>query len=185
MTPNAMRRIPTLLLLAVFAAASLAAQTAPKRNTTLSGFTWGADIGGSVDMTCNNQSSFDLGVNLGYRNPFIRLAGISLATNIMTRDGNRSFPLAAALRTSFTSRPTLCFWDLKIGTALNYLENDASQAGLYLSTGVGFNLAMGAAFQSHIILNYTYMGRRDYFYKDTEVPCCDLHKVSVTFGVNF
>lgn len=175
-----------ILLLLGLLLATAPAWAQARRNATASGFTWGADIGGSIDMTCNSQSSVDLDITLGYRNPFIRLVGLYAATNIMTNDGNRTFPLAAALRTSFTSRPTLCFWDAKIGCALNYLPDDVSQTGLYLSTGVGFNLAMSSKFQSHIILDYTYIGRKNVIVEggpEREYP--SLSKVSLTFGVNF
>lgn len=176
----------TIIFAALLLGLSSMAQTAkPSTKGAPSGFTWGANVGGSIDMSCHNQSSFDLDVNLGYRSPLIRLVGINLGARMMTSDGNRSFPLAAILRTSFTNRPALCFWELQAGAALNYLEHNQSQTGLFMSTGIGFNLAMSHNFQSHIILSYAYYNRRDYQYKEATVDCPSLSKVFLAFGVNF
>jgi hypothetical protein len=148
-------------------------------------FTWGADIGGSIDMSENEQSSVNLEINGGYKNSWVNLVGIGVGMNMVVGNSNRMFPIYGIFRSSFSQQPQLCFLDLRLGASINYLEQNVNQTGFYGSAGIGFNLASSRHFKTHIILSYNYLDR-GYFIKDEIVyPQHDLHMVSLRLGVNF
>ena len=87
-------------------------------------FTWGASAGASIDMSGNDMSTVDFEISFGMRRGWINFLGIGAEADIMVSNSCRSFPLFAELRTNFTDRPTLAFWDIKLGASLNYLEHN-------------------------------------------------------------
>lgn len=148
-------------------------------------FTWGADVGGSVDMSGNDMSSLDISANFGYKNHVIRLLGAGASLNMMVSNSCRSFPFYAIVRTSFTKRPTLCFVEARAGASINYMQRNISQTGLYLSGGIGINLATGRTFRSHLILSYSFFDRGYVTYKDIDYSVPDIHYLGVKIGISF
>ena len=88
----------------------------------MSHFCWGADLGGSIDMSGHDMSTIDIGANFGYKNDYLRLLGIGASLNMMVSNSNRSFPIYGIVRTNFMNRPSLCFLMLGLGYHLTTLK---------------------------------------------------------------
>lgn len=148
-------------------------------------FTWGAETGGSIDMSGHNQSTVDIAANFGFRNEWIKLLGIGGSIDMMISNSNRTFPVYGIFRTAFTSGPSPCFLDLRAGVTVSCLEDISTQTGAYLSGGIGFQLATGRTFVSHLILRYCFIDRSPITYNGKETPLGDLNMISLHIGVNF
>lgn len=173
------RKIIAALALA-FTGAHAAAQTeAPSH------FVWGADLGGAVDLSANDMSTLNLDAYFGYRGGIIDAFGVGAAINMMVNNSNRTFPVYALLRTSFRTAPSLCFLDLRGGIAFNNVADNTTRSSLYLSPGVGFNLARGKTFRSYITLSYVYNGMQPYYDADGHHAIDGIHLASVRFGISF
>lgn len=135
-------------------------------------FTWGADLGSSVDLTANDMTSVDIHGYFGYKGHWLRFAGIGTGINSMLGNSSRCYPVYAMLRTSFSSQPQLCFLDLRLGISFNNILDLSSQTDFYGSVGLGVTLARGKKFASHIILSYNFMPTGPYT-TYTEVPVTD------------
>lgn len=119
-------------------------------------FSWGADLGTGIDLTANDMTFLDLHAYLGYKGHALRFLGVGAGVNTMMNNSSRCYPVYAMLRTSFSSRPRLCFMDLRLGISFNHLYDSADQTGFYGSIGLGITLATGRRFSSHIIAGYTF-----------------------------
>ena len=149
-------------------------------------FAWGADAGASIDMTGNDMSSIDFSAEFGMRRSWINFLGIGVGADIPVSNSCRYYPIFVDFKTNFSRRPSLLFWDLKVGVSLNYLEYKDQQAGIYCSTGIGFNLARGKGYNSYMIVGYTYRGRKNAVISDTETHLYpNLHYAKVKIGVSF
>ncbi|MCM1037108.1 MAG: hypothetical protein NC406_07280 [Bacteroides sp.] len=148
-------------------------------------FAWGAEFGGSIDLSAHDMSSIDFGAAFGLRYRWLSFAGVGVGANVMVSNSCRTYPLYLGLRTGFTERPHIVFVDVRGGVALNYLPSDVQQSGPYASLGVGFNLAGNRKFQSYIIAGYTFMGRKDVTTEIGTQPYEDLHYAGVRLGVTF
>lgn len=148
-------------------------------------FCWGADVGGGVDMTGNNMSYIDISANFGYKNDLIKMLGVGAGLNVMVSNSCRSFPVYALFRTSFTTKPSLCFMELRTGASVNYLPGNESQTGLYLSGGLGVHLATGRTFSSHLVLSYSFFDRGYITHEGTNFSMPDLHYAGIRIGISF
>ncbi|CCX48914.1 MAG: hypothetical protein J6B36_00195 [Muribaculaceae bacterium] len=176
-----MKRIITLLLAVIITAGAYAAERpAPLPR----GFGWGAAVGGCIDMTGHDMSSINLDANFGYRNSWINLLGVGASIDMMVNNSVRSFPVYAILRTGFSKRPTLCFGDFRVGCVFNNLNDKNHQTRMYVSPGIGVNLATGRTFRSYLMLSYIYNGMNG-FYKEGDKSIHSLHMACVRFGVAF
>jgi hypothetical protein len=137
-------------------------------NYDLGHFTWGADLGSSVDLTANDMTSVDLHAYFGYKDSWLRFLGAGVGVNSMISNQSRCYPIYAMVRTSFSNKPQLCFFDARVGFAFNNIMSYKSQTDFYGSIGIGITLAKGRKFSSHIILSYTYMPLQP-FYSAREV----------------
>ena len=61
-------------------------------NLAKSHFTWGAEFGSSIDMTAHNLSTFDLDVNIGYKNSFFKIIGIGAGIHRSLSSGDTYVP---------------------------------------------------------------------------------------------
>lgn len=162
------------LIALIISALNLAAQSSDT-DKVKSHFAWGASTGASVDMSGHDMSAIDIDLVAGYRGGWVKFAGVGVGAEMMISNGSRAFPLYGELRTNFMRRPSLLFWDLKVGVSLNYLEDYDQKPGEYISTGVGFKLARGERYSAHMLLAYTFHRAAPY----------DLHAVGLTIGVVF
>lgn len=174
-----------ILLLAAFLSLASFSMNAAEPSAFMRHFTWGAEAGGSIDMSGHSQSTVDINAAFGYRDNYIRLLGIGAGLDMMVSNSNRSFPVYGILRTSFTSRPSMCFVDLRAGVAINCLEETYTQAGAFLSGGIGFRLAYGATYSSHLILSYNFIERKPLDFQNERIALGNLSMVSLRIGVSF
>lgn len=148
-------------------------------------FTWGADVGSSVDMTGNDMSSIDINAYFGYKSRFVRFAGIGAGINMMIGNGSSAYPVYAMFRSGFSNRPTLCFLDLRAGCSFNNIFDFRSQTDFYGSLGFGITLAKGRNFSSHIILSYNFMPLSDATVNGQVFKLDDLHYAALRIGAAF
>lgn len=148
-------------------------------------FTWGVDIGASIDVTANEQSTFDADVEFGYKNSWIRLVGIGAGIHRSFGTGDNFLPLYVLFRSSFSAQPRLFFLNFKAGYSFNTIGNAATYGDTTASIGLGINLAMSRRFQSHIIIGYGfrhYSSRHQY---NMELSSADVSLAQLSIGVNF
>lgn len=148
-------------------------------------FSWGADLGGAIDMTGNDMSTVNLGAYFGYSGHGINMAGIGAGINMMVNNSCRAIPVYAIVRTSFSSRPRVVFADMRGGVVINNLPGSVTRTGAYLSPGVGFNLARGKAFTSYLTVSYVYNGMRPFDDGDQHRDIEGLHLACVRLGICF
>jgi len=157
----------------------------PKVTNPVSHFAWGIDIGAAIDMTSNDMTFFDIHGYVGYRNPWLRFAGVGAGIDMMLSNSSRSYPVYAMFRTSFSSRPRLSFLDLRAGCAFNSIDTYKQQTDFYGSLGWGVTLASSRTFTSHIILSYTFMPLSDVMTDSGVRHMPDLHFASIRIGASF
>ena len=115
-------------------------------------FTWGVDISSGVDLTENDMTMFSLGAGFGYRGGWLQFAGVGASIISMMNNSSRCYPVYAVVRTSFSSRPQLCFMELRGGVSFNSILESTSQSGAYVSAGCGITLARSRSFSSYIMV---------------------------------
>lgn len=149
-------------------------------------FRWGADVGTTIDMTGQDASSYDISISLGFSRKWINFLGFGAKACFAVGNSSRAFPLFLNFRTNFKNTPSVVFWDLKGGVALNYPGDNRSHVGAYAATGVGFYLARSSTFSSHILVGYTYR-QQDAMWtpQGNTVQFKDLHMATFKIGVMF
>ena len=149
-------------------------------------FTWGAEFGSSIDLTGHDLSTFDLDVVLGYKNPVIKTAGLGVGIHRTVQGGNIFIPIYALVRTSFTSRPSICFFNAKLGYSFNTIEDSPMFGDLCSSLGCGVNLSQSRKAKTYIIVG---AGVRCFNERHKNmVEKLDTHYIwtaQLQFGVNF
>lgn len=156
------------------------------RSLETSHFTWGADLGSSIDLRGYDMSTFDLDVMLGYKNPWLRALGVGAGIHRTVRTGNTFIPIYGILRTSFRSKPSLFFFNLKAGYSFNTIHDaGATSGGFNFSAGLGINLAMSKKFQSHIVISYGFFHMTDAQQVALNMSLNHIDQVQMRFGLNF
>lgn len=147
-------------------------------------FAWGAEINTGIDMGGDDMSTLGIHASLGYRNPWLRFAGVGVGVDMMMSNSSRTMPFYAMVRTSFSRRPKLLFADLRGGVSFNQTPGVPDRANLYLQPGLGMTLAKGNSFSSHLLLAYTYNDMT--FYGDgAKTLVIGLNRVTLSIGVTF
>lgn len=169
----------------VVVADSIDLPTKENYGTPVSHFTWGADLGSSIDMTGQDMTSINIDANFGYRGKYVQLAGLGAGIRMMTSNSSRCFPIYAIARSNFADKPSLCFAQLKAGISLNNLYTDIYQRGFYGAVNFGIRLATGKTFSSHLLLSYEFMQVNRASDPEAIRPISDIHYASISIGVNF
>lgn len=151
----------------------------------LSHFTWGIDAGTSVDLRGYDMSTVDLDVMIGYKSRFIRTVGIGAGIHRSFGKHNTFYPVYVVLRTSFRSKPSLFFFNMRAGYSFATLNSGATRGGVTAAVGVGINLAMSKRFQSHILLSYCYYHINGNSRHEIDLPSKYVDLARISFGVNF
>lgn len=151
----------------------------------LSHFTWGAELGASIDLRGYDLSTVDMEVLVGYKNSFLKLVGIGGGIHKSFGSNNTFLPLYAVFRSSFRSKPSLFFFNLQAGYCFTSLSKSKSRGGLSASVGVGINLATSKHFQSHIVLSYCYYHINSVTRTEVSLPVKYVDLARLSFGVNF
>lgn len=164
------RLIVAPLLFIILSASPLAASTPPEssgddslfpelnRSLSFSHFTWGVDVGSSIDLGGNDMSTFDAEAMFGYKNSFWKTLGVGAGVHKAFGNEYTFVPVYALLRTSFRNKPSLFFLDARAGYSFNTIADTGSQGGFIFSLGAGINLAIYKGINSHIIVSYSYYG---------------------------
>lgn len=154
-------------------------------NLAKSHFTWGAEFGSSIDMTAHNLSTFDLDVNIGYKNSFFKIIGIGAGIHRSLSSGDTYVPLYAVIRTSFRKKPSLFFLNVQIGYSFNTISNGPFHGDFASALGCGINLSQSRRAKSFIILS---AGTR-YFNKNhksiTKIDASTITVAKIVIGINF
>lgn len=148
-------------------------------------FSWGADVGASIDLRSLDMSTFDIDVFLGYKNKFIRTIGAGTGIHRAFGNGHNFIPFYVIFRSSFTSKPTLFFFDFKGGYVLNTNSENHTNGGVYMNVGVGVNLAITPKLNSHITLGYGLMGIKDKNIETHKSVGNPIHYAQIKFGISF
>lgn len=192
---NFIRLAATSLLLPCALFSSAAAPTessgddslfpALNRNLDTSHFTWGVDVGSSIDLGGNDMSTFDADAILGYKNSFWQMLGVGAGVRKAFDNEYTFIPVFANLRTSFRNKPSLFFFDGRIGYSFNTLGDSGSQGGFIFSVGCGINLSVSKGLRSHIIVGYSYYGLKKA--EDNSVPYegKNIDYAMLRIGLNF
>lgn len=147
-------------------------------------FSWGAGIGGNIDMSQHNLSSLGIDAEVGLSWKWIRFFGVGVEGDFTVSASGHSYPVYVNFRTDFSNYNRPVFLDLRGGVAYNYLYNH-DNTGAYFSGGMGITLAHGRTFSSHVILAYTYLGN-DICYKGvTARNCPGISMATLKLGINF
>lgn len=180
------RRFLAAAIIALTATATLsAADKDTKHDSPVTNFTWGAEVGGGIDLTSNDMSTANIAAFFGYRNQWIDLLGVGAEIDIMVNDSNRAFPIYAAFRSNFRNKPSVCFLDLRAGVVFNNMGSHANQTRFFASPGLGFNLAGGRTFQSYLIVSYTFNDMQPFTNGRSHIDIHGLHSATLRLGVAF
>lgn len=159
----------------------------PQTGLSLSGshFTWGADVGSSVDLAGSDMTTFDIDAYFGYKGAMIRTAAAGIGVHKAFGNSYTFIPVYALVRSSFRHEPSLFFMEVKGGYSFNTLADSGSAGGAYGSVGLGINLAMSPKLQSHIILSYGFFTLHNA--SELAIPYVgdNISYAVLHFGVNF
>lgn len=176
-----------LIITAMMLVSAVTASAAsPVRNYfNKKGFAWGLDVASSIDMTGEAMTSIDIEGYFGYKNSFFQALGVGASVNMAMNNSSRSYPVFAIIRTSFSTRPQLCFFELKGGVSFNDIYSYTKQTGLYIEPALGIRLASGRSWSSHFTLGYKFIARKDFAYDEGIYKCPNLSMASVGIGISF
>jgi len=154
-------------------------------------FAWGADLNSSIDLSQNDMSNIGIDAYFGVSLPAVEMLGVGVGANVPVSNSRYSYPLFAIVRTNFSTRPTLCFLDLRTGLSVNNRIDSHEQVGTYINAGVGIQLASTRSFRSHLILGYTFTSQGDFHKEGSENEASaiirghDLHFATLRLGITF
>jgi hypothetical protein len=148
-------------------------------------FSWGADVGSSIDLSGNDFSTFDVHLNIGYTNNFIRLVGVGAGIHRAFGAGNNFIPIYVIFRSSFRSKPSLFFLDWKAGYSFNSISDADVKGGFQMSAGLGINLYSSNSIKSHIILGYGYFHLNEKQTTELKLKLSHINLVQLSFGIVF
>lgn len=155
------------------------------RNLAYSHFSWGAEIGTSIDLSGYDMSTINADAYIGYKNRFIRFVGVGAGIHRAFGTGYNFIPVYALFRSSFRTRPSLFFFHFQAGYSFNTIGDAPIFGDVSGSIGAGVNLAMSTRFQSHLLLAF---GFRHFNRRHQETTHLDTENVGlaqIAFGVNF
>lgn len=148
-------------------------------------FAWGASLASSIDLSSSDMSSIGINAYFGMQAPMVQMLGVGVSVDVPVNNSLHSMPIFLVARSNFCNHSTLCFADVRAGLSVNDIPFSKKQTGLYLSGGVGFNLASSSKFTSHLILAYSCVGRKDFEHNGEMQTLSDLHMVTVRLGIAF
>jgi len=155
------------------------------RNLAYSHFSWGAEIGSSIDLTGNDLSTLNADAYIGYKNKFIRFVGAGVGIHRAFGSGHNFIPIYAIFRSSFRTKPSLFFFHLQAGYSFNTISDSPTFGDVCGSIGVGINLAMSRKFQSHLLLACGFRHFNKRHQTTTNIDTSSVALAQIAFGVNF
>lgn len=175
-----------LVVLAAMLSVAVGAQAAETAVPSQSHFAWGVDIGSSIDLDSEDMTTVNLEAYFGYRNSWINILGVGAGIDMMINNSSRYYPVYAIFRTNFTTRPTLCFFDLRTGAAFNQLSDNTTQTCFYINPSLGINLVRGKTFSSYVSVGYIYNGLDSFGPADDRTSLRHgLNMANIRIGITF
>lgn len=178
--------LPFVTGILLFALSVLCAPAArADKNIDSSHFVWGVEIGSSIDVSGYDTSTIDADLLAGYKGGIIRTLGIGTGIHRAFGTDNTFVPVYALFRSSFSTRPRLCFLHLQVGYSFNTLGSAPTFGDSTATVGIGFNLGHSRRYMSHIILGY---GFRHFDVKHrelTNIPTDNVQLAQLVFGLTF
>lgn len=163
---------------------AMAAEPEANAEASKGKFAWGAEAGVGIDMGGDDMTTLNLHASFGYKNSWLRFAGIGAGIDVMLSNSSRSFPIYAMARTSFSNKPKLLFGDMRVGIAYNQTDGVPDRANFFIQPGLGIELAKGKSFTSYLLLAYTYDAIT--FYGDkANTLVHGLNRATVSLGISF
>ena len=153
-------RLITTFILALAASAAISASATDPEARQKSGFSWGADAGGAIDLSGHDMSTVNIDAYFGYRSPLFTMLGVGAGINMPVNNSRREFPIYAIARTSFVQRPQPVFMELRTGIVANTHPDYDSSTDFFISPAVGFRMAYGRVFTSYITVGYLFNNLR-------------------------
>jgi hypothetical protein len=131
-------------------------QSASDKTSINKGFTWGGEVGSSVDLTGNDLTTFDAHIDFGYSFSYFQFLGVGFGVHRSLGSSNAFVPIDVVIRTNFRKHPSLLFMNLQTGYSFNTISKDSYKGGYQLSIGLGINLTQTPKLRSFITLSYGY-----------------------------
>ena len=148
-------------------------------------FTWGVEVGSSLDMTTHDLSSFDADVVLGFKNSFLKIAGIGTGIHRSIHKGNNFIPVYAVIRTNFRKTPSLFFMNLQAGYSFNTIDGSRTSGDFYGALGLGINLSQAKTAKSYIIASLACQNFQKKSLEKIDINSNYILYAKLVFGVNF
>lgn len=155
------------------------------RSLANSHFTWGAEIGTSIDIAGYDLSTFDLDFNIGYKNSLFNSLGVSCGVHRNFHHGTYYVPFTAMTRVNLNPNNPWGFLQFNVGYSFNTVGETKSAGAFTFGTGIGFRLAYSRRFSSHVSVGYSYMrlAKTQQTMLDKRRTNVDL--IHVRLGINF
>lgn len=148
-------------------------------------FTWGAEFGSSIDMTARNLSTFDVDVNIGYKNAVFKVIGIGAGFHRGISSGINFIPVYLVMRTSFRKKPSLLFLNAQAGYSFNRVPGYDLHGDLISALGMGINLTQSRHAKSYIILSAVGRYFNSRHEEQTGIDAKSIIMARLQIGINF
>lgn len=126
----------------------------PLKKREMSKFMMGIELGTGLDVSSNDLSTFNADIIFGYRYKAIQLLGVQVGIHKSLGSRDSFIPLSLVFRTSFRSKPSLCFFHMNAGYSFNTISSSPMFGDITATIGCGVNLVQRPKFQSNIILGF-------------------------------
>lgn len=149
-------------------------------------FTFGAEVGASIDMAGNDLSTFDVDLFTGYRSSYIKCLGLGVGLHNSFSSNRYYVPVYFLFRSNLLKEKSLIFVDFRAGYSSNQMCKGETQGGFYGSAGLGINLSVSKKFGSHLFVGYNFYQVSPF--TDEKGAYQDIngtHLVSVRLGISF
>lgn len=148
-------------------------------------FAWGAEINGGVDMSGHDMSALGINAGFGLEWKWVRYFGIGAEADIAVSNSSRVYPVYVNFRTDFSQYRRLIFADIRGGVAFSSFDHERDETCPYVSGGIGFTLATGRSFSSHLIVGYTWLGQKECYKGEMLRKCPGISYAQLRLGVCF
>lgn len=148
-------------------------------------FTWGLEIGSSVDLTGYDLTTFNADLCIGYKNPILHLIGIGMGVHRAFGNGNAFAPLYFIIRSALRSKPSPFFIDLRAGYSFNTISNEKYRGGFKMTIGAGYILTRGNKVNTFVTLGYGYYHINASQTQNLSMDINHADYAIMSFGVNF
>lgn len=149
-------------------------------------FTFGAEVGASIDMGGNDLSTFDVDLFTGYRSHHIKCLGLGVGLHNSFSSNRYYLPVYVLFRSNLLKNKKLLFVDFRAGYSSNQMCKGETQGGFFGAAGLGINLSVSKKFGSHLLIGYNFYQVSPF--TDEKGAFQDIngnHLVSVRLGISF